>query len=99
MICTCGIASKKDVPTFPWHCACGVVWTSTTTRRRGPCIHLGEKTGDTIKCRTCGNRESEVPVYRCAIEGTTLLRKPTPRAGQMPWDGAVCVTCELREDE
>ena len=98
MICKCGIESKKILPTFPWHCACGIVWLSETTTRRGPCIHLGEKTGDVILCRTCGNQQGEVPVYRCALEGTTLLRKPTALAGQMPWDGAVCVVCPMRSD-
>lgn len=98
MICNCGVQSKKEVPIFPWFCACGVVWESETQQRRGPCIHLGEKTGDTIKCRTCGGQNGEVPIYHCAIEGTTLLRKPTPRAGQKVWDGAVCIACPLRED-
>ena len=64
-------------------------------RKTKRCVHLGQPTGETVACRTCGGQDAEVSVYRCEIEGTTVLHKPTPVAGRKPWDGAVCVTCEF----
>lgn len=97
MKCECGLESKRDTPTFPWHCACDAVWLSPTTRRDRPCRHLMEETGETVACRTCGSHTTEMPVIRCAVHVATIQRRHVPPPGAKAWDGMTCLDCKAQD--
>lgn len=90
---TCGTATKAE-PVYPVRCICGAVWENQTTQA-GACIHLGERTGETIQCSTCSG--GGVNVHLCTIHGATTLRKPVPRAGAKRWTGMDCTTCRATD--
>lgn len=61
--------------------------TKSTGRFSLECVLRGESTGETAKCKTCGSREAEVPLYQCPVYGT-CTKDGTPIEG-IQW----CRTC------
>lgn len=98
MICKfCGGHTSKPVPAFPWHCDCGTVWHTLANHDRPgePCKHLGDPTGETIECSSCGGGGGTVKVLACAVHVKATLRKTKPKTGP-PWAGMNCVECRAR---
>lgn len=105
MKCVCGRVfgtSGKPI-VYPIRCSCGRTYansqdkTSVIPLPKIECVHLGAPTGDWVACGSCGG--GSLPVHHCALEGTTLLRKPVVRSWAPIWDGAVCLVCELRKEK
>lgn len=95
MKCDCGIETKREVPVFPWRCACGAVWLAVGVREAPLCEYLGEPTGETVDCSCCGDTGATVAVMGCQIHGRVTMRKVKPRVGP-PFDGINCVECRAR---
>ena len=85
------MASIREEASLPYNCSCGARITERS--QLFVCPHLGEPTGETIGCRTCGKGVQEMPVYHCAIHGKTMRRRPARAAGRAGWEGRDCLRC------
>ena len=52
------------------HAGCGDPETA-----RGPCVHLGKATKDTIKCTTC-NGNVRIRLFECELHKRCSIKKP-----------------------
>lgn len=68
-----GIDRSDEEQQVPRGVLRGPVVTSPDTG----CPHLGDETGRTVGCRSCGGLR-ELPVYRCGLHGLTVLGDRAP---------------------
>lgn len=57
------------------------------------CSHRGEQLR-TAKCRTCGNRNEQVPIYRCAVYGECSIHMRDIKKADSIERVGVCAGCE-----
>ena len=85
------MASIRDDVVLPYNCSCGARITDLS--QFFVCPHLGEPTGETVACKTCGEGAKGLPVFSCAKYGNTVQSKPVQAPGRSPWNGMVCLIC------
>ncbi len=74
--------AAKD-PRYAGVSATGVKVVPAAAADAPPCPHLGEPTGETVGCRTCGSGRGRAEVYACSKYGLTVIGNRAPASDKV----------------